>query len=93
MRSEPWVDDAHEQWDTAYRDRDGRTDDLLPEERSVFSVPPRARRNTGAITVGERCPGCAVVCARLDVEHLDGCFYQGKMALVLVHPDGSPVQP
>lgn len=40
----------------------------------------------GEIFVGERCPGCGVVCAHLDVEHLDDCPFQGRDALTLVEP-------
>lgn len=34
------------------------------------------------IEIGQRCPGCHVVCASFDVEHRTGCTYEGALKLV-----------
>lgn len=34
------------------------------------------------LNVGDRCPGCHVICAHLDIEHRDDCSYVGKIDLV-----------
>ena len=38
------------------------------------------------IRVGDRCPGCGVVCANLDSEHVGGCPYRGQLRLVPFTP-------
>ncbi len=62
-------------YDTAFREFEAGLD-ADPADHSVFSDPPRVRR-------GDRCPGCGVICASVDVEHLDACQYQGRNAAVL----------
>lgn len=78
-------------YDTLWRAADHERE-VLPGEESVFSQRP-PRREPLRVQLDQRCPGCHVVCASLDVEHLDGCFYQGHNAAILVNADGSPVQP
>lgn len=43
--------------------------------------------------VSDRCPGCGVLCATFDAEHLDDCAYQGRAALPLVTTRDMPYYP
>jgi uncharacterized protein (DUF2237 family) len=38
------------------------------------------------VRIGERCPGCHVVCASFDAEHLDNCIYRGRIKLSTARP-------
>lgn len=40
------------------------------------------RESLGEIRRGDRCPGCHVVCASHNTEHLDSCPYRGRLKLV-----------
>lgn len=65
---------------------------LREQEHGAYPLAEAIERSHGIpwaielreVKRGDRCPGCGVICASLDAEHLLDCPYQGRRALRLV---------